>query len=315
MPTLRSLVLFVLVGALTGCSNQYLLSSKFVAKSQGGQAPETVETPFYQVEHSQFRTVAVRAPDDCLNQTAAQTTGSAISTTLIMRTTCGVEMAEIERKLAKAGYRVISWKVLEREVINKVSAIEGARALGAEVLFQINSLEQRKILIGKDALWERTFYETNKAGKATREHAFDDSTRAYFQKKFFDNFESTVEKDEELKRLAVTLDANAVFVKTGESIWYYRWTHTDPASLDYHKDFLIKCNSSNSECDVVQPARQNDAPTNMTVSGESKAVSVTEKAAERDQAIYAQLLSTVVDDLVRNFSKGGVAQNSPGPAR
>lgn len=311
MPTLQSLVLFVLVGALTGCSNQYLLSSQFVTKSQTDQVPEIVETPFYLAEHSQFRTVAVRAPDGCSNETANEATGSATSKETIMRTTCGVEMAELEKKLAKAGYRVISWKVLQREMRNKVSATEVAGSLGAEVLFQINSLERAQKLVGKDALWERKFYETNDAGAALREHAFDDVTRAYFKEQYFDKFEKNVELD----RLAVTLDANAVFVKTGESIWYYRWTHADPALLNYRKDVLITCKSNNRDCKAFQPSRQNGTLTNMTVSGESEAVSVTEKPDDKKQALYAQLLSTVVDDLVRNFSKGGVAQSSPRPAQ
>lgn len=306
MPTLRSFVVVAVVGALTGCTNQYLLSSQFVTKSQTDQAPEIVETPFYLAEHSQFRTVAVRAPDGCSNRTANEATGSATSKEAIMRTTCGVEMAELEKKLAKAGYRVISWKVLEREMVNKVSATEVAGSLGAEALFQINSLERAQKLVGKDALWERKFYETNDAGAALREHAFDDATRAHFKEQYFDKFERNVELD----RLAVTLDANAIFVKTGESIWYYRWTHADPASLNYRKDVLINCKSNNRDCQEFQPARQNHTTTNMTVSGESEAVTVTEKPDDKKQALYAQLLSTVIDDFVRNFSKGGMAQRS-----
>ncbi|GKS64663.1 hypothetical protein YTPLAS72_19670 [Nitrospira sp.] len=311
MPPLMPLAVVAIVGALTGCTSQYLLSSQFVAKSQTDQAPEIVETPFYLAEYSQFRTVAVRAPDGCSNRTASEATGSATSKEAVIRTTCGVEMAELEKKLAKAGYRVISWKVLEREMANSVSATEVAGSFGAEALFQINSLERAQKLVGKDARWERKFYETNDDGEALREHAFDDRTRAHFKEQYFDKFERNVELD----RLAVTLDATVIFVKTGESIWYYRWTHADPASLNYRKEVLIKCKSNNRDCQEFQPARTNHTSTNMTVSGESEAVSVTEKPDDKKQALYAQLLSMVIDDLVSNFSNGGVAQSVPGPAR
>ncbi|WP_173043883.1 hypothetical protein [Nitrospira sp. KM1] len=287
------------VVAFTGCSNRYLLISKFVAKPQAPQAPEILETPTYLAEHTKIKTVAVRAPDGCSNRTTDESTGSAISKGAIMRTTCGVEMAELEKKLAKAGYRVISWKVLEREMSNKVSATEAAGSLGAEALFQINSLERSQKHIGKDALWEREFYDTNESGAKIREHAFDDPTRAYFKKQYFDQFESNVD----LERLAITLDANAVFVKTGESIWYYRWTYADPAAIDYRKEVLVKCKSDNRDCADFKPRSQNPIEPKMTVAGESEAVSVTEKPEDKKEAMYAQLLSTVMSDLVRNFSK------------
>jgi hypothetical protein len=38
------------------------------------------------------------------------------------------------------------------------SPIEIASALGAEVLFQINSLEEGKKTLGKDARWERSYF-------------------------------------------------------------------------------------------------------------------------------------------------------------
>lgn len=290
-----------------GCSNHYLLSSQFVASSQAGKAPEIIETPFYLAERSNIRTVAVRAPDSCSNRTADEATGSATNRGTILQTNCGVEMAEIEKALAKMGYRVISWKVLAREMSKEKSANDIAAALGAEVLFQINSLEKSQKTLGKDARWERKYYQSNDAGAKLEERAFDDPTRSHFKRLYLDSFENRID----LRRLAVTLDANAVFVKSGESIWYYRWTHTDPTAIDYRKEILVQCKSNNRECQEKLPQGQQQAQTNMTAAGESEAISVMEKPEDKDKALYAELLSTVIDSLVKNFSKNEPVPYAP----
>ncbi|MDQ5886851.1 MAG: hypothetical protein QG667_137, partial [Pseudomonadota bacterium] len=199
---------------LTGCSNHYLLSSQFVANTQTGTPPEIIETPFYLAERKNIRTVAVRAPDSCSNRTADEATGGAASKGTILQTNCGVEMAEVEKALTKMGYRVISWKVLAREMTKNQSATDSAATLGAEVIFQINSLEKSQKTLGKDARWERKYFLSNDKGNKIEERAFDDATRAHFKRSYLDNFENRIN----LRRQAVTLDANAVFVKTGESI-------------------------------------------------------------------------------------------------
>lgn len=290
-----------------GCSNHYLLSSQFVASSQAGKAPEIIETPFYLAERSKIRTVAVRAPDSCSNRTADEATGSASTKGTILQTNCGVEMAEIEKALAKMGYRVISWKVLAREMSKDKSANDIAAALGAEVLFQINSLEKSQKTLGKDARWERKYYQSNDAGAKLEERAFDDPTRAHFKRLYLDSFENRID----LRRLAVTLDANAVFVKSGESIWYYRWTYTDPTATDYRKEVLVQCKSNNRECFEKLPLGQQQAQTNMTTAGESEAVSVAEKPEDKDKALYSELLSTVIDSLVKSFSKNTMVSYAP----
>lgn len=293
--------------ALAGCSNHYLLSSQFVASTQTGKEPEIIETPFYLTERTKIRTVAVRAPDSCSNQTADQATGQAASQGTILQTNCGVEMAEIEKSLAKMGYRVISWKVLAREMGKNQSATDSAAALGAEVIFQINSLEKSQKTLGKDARWERKYYLSNDNGSKVEERAFDDATRTHFKKNYLENFENNIDT----RRQAVTLDANAVYVKTGESIWYYRWTHTDPTAIDYRKEILIQCKSNNRECLKQTPVGEQAIQTNMTTAGESEAVSITEKFQDIEKAKYAELLSSVIDNLVKSFSKNEMVPYVP----
>jgi len=284
---------------LSGCSNRYLLTSKFVMSSQREAPPEIVETPTYRSIAPHIETVAVKAPDSCSNRTADERTGVAVSKEAVLKTACGVEMAEIERALSKASYKVISWKVLAREMEGKdLSALDVASKLGAQLLFQINSLEKSTRTLGKDARWERTFYSSDKYGAALKEKAFGEDTRAFLRRAFLDRYESSVN----LNRLAVTLDANAIHVKDGESIWFYRWTHSDPAAAYYQQKQLINCKKER-KCLLITPeARSRRVKTDMITSGESEAVSVTEKPEDVEKALYDTLLKLVVENLVSSFA-------------
>lgn len=285
---------------LSGCGSTYLLTTKFVMSSQKEDAPEIVKTPTYRSIVPTVKTVAVKAPDSCSNRTADERTGVAVSQEAVLKTTCGVEMAEIERALSKASYKVISWKVLAREMEGKnISALDVASKLGAQLLFQINSLEKSTRTLGKDARWERTFYTSNEYGDAIKEQAFDEETRAFLRHSYLDRYENSVN----LKRLAVTLDANAVQVKDGESIWFYRWTLTDPAEANYQQKQLVYYKNKNKNY-LLRPQSHSDSEkTDMITSGESEAVSVTEKPEDLEKALYNSLLKSIVDNLVSSFAQ------------
>lgn len=289
---------------LSGCSgNYYLLTSKFVMSTQLESPPEIVETPTYKEQGAKIKTVAVKAPDSCSNRTADERSGVAESREAVLKTTCGVEMAEIERALSKASYRVISWKVLAREMEGKnVSALQVAKDLGAQILFQINSLEKSTRSLGKDARWERNYFTSDKYGEAREEKSFADDMRAYLKSSYLESYESSVN----LKRLAVTLDANAVHVKDGESIWFYRWTLSDPAATDYQQTHLIYCDDEEKrECYPLAPEErsQQKRKTELMAAGESEAVSAAVKPEDQDKALYDTLLRSIVDNLVSNFAK------------
>lgn len=300
------LAVLLISGVISGCgNNRYLLTSQFVVTTQEEASPELVNnSSSYRNDAPKIKTVAVKAPDTCSNRTADQRSGAAVSQETILKTDCGVEMAEIERALSRASYRVISWKELRLMMEGKkdekdakpLSAVEVASLLGAEVLFQINSLEKSKRTLGKDARWERTYFESNKYGDKLSERSFDDDTRAFLKRSFLEGFESKAD----LNRLAVTLDATAVLVKNGESMWFYRWTHTDPTAFNYSKTVLVECDNPRL-CWATQPLDKNGRKDTFS-SGESEAVSVLEKPEDIEKAMYSELLSSVVNNMVSNFS-------------
>lgn len=300
LPNVGVALLLVL---LTGCSQTLLLKSQFVATTQEEPPAEVVETPAYRTSSGGVRTVAVRAPDSCADQTAAISTGEADSKETVLKTSCGVEMAEVERVLAKHGYRVISWNILSREMstTNK-SAGEIASGLGAEVIFQVNSLEKSRKSLGKDARWDRTYYESNAKGARLKPKAFNDETRDWFKTTYLQPYEQTIRP-----RLAVTLDASAVLVKTGEAIWYYRWTHADPSAVEYGTEVFVKCSDvedpEDRRCTSFTPKGLPGKKTETVSATESEAISVAGGPANEENAEYKRLLSEVTADLVRNFAK------------
>lgn len=314
MTRLSKATLALLALGLGGCSTPYLLTTKFVANNQAEQPPEVVETPTYLNHHSKIYTVAVRAPDSCSNQTSASATGEARAAGTILKTECGVEMAELERALTKKGYRVISWKVLARELsVSGKTAAEVASSLGAEVLFQINSLEKSEKSLGKDARWERNYFLSNEYGDKLGEQLFDEPTRNFLRDRFLRYAEMQAERTG-LRQPSVTLDANAVLVASGESIWYYQWTHADSSGLDFKAQHLVSCKGNNRECYVMRPLSHDKAvATETKSSGDSDAVSVVEKPEDRLAAKHAALLTDVIKNLVESFSRGQMVTRPAAP--
>ncbi|XID75458.1 hypothetical protein ACF3NA_02640 [Alkanindiges sp. WGS2144] len=290
--------------ALSGCTSfsHYVVSSQFVASSQEQQSAEVIATRAYHDHAGRTATVALRAPDSCSNNTADQASGGAKSQGSILMTNCGVEMAEIEKALARANYKVISWNILANEMAHGRSAAEVAKSLGADILFQINSLEKSKKTLGKDARWERQYFQADARGNPRGEQLFPDTTRNFIKNTYLNNIEKTYDPS----TLAVTLDASAVLVETGQSIWYYRWTHaSEPSKVGSHYLLQLNCmDGSIYACQVAPVTNTPGMDKTVLASGESDAVSVSEKPEDKERAIYAELLKEVIEDFVKNYSKG-----------
>ena len=304
---MKSLIAALGLVALTGCSSTsyFLVSSQFVSSAQAQQAPEVIATDTYRTDGASTRTVALRAPDSCANNTADQASGGARSQGTILLTNCGVEMAEIEKALSRTGYRVISWNVVARELRGDKSATEVAAKLGADVLFQINSLEKSQKSLGKDARWERKYFTSDPSATPLAALPLADHSRTLIRDRYLSDFEKKI--NESSRTWAVTLDATAVWVKSGQSIWYYRWTRgADSGTNGRRFDVLLACEDGDlGACYRSFPQRQEAARSTLVAAGESEAVSVSEKAEDRERAIYAELLGEVIDSFVSSYARQG----------
>jgi hypothetical protein len=301
---MRTVLSALALAALTGCSSTsyFLVSSQYVSSTQAQQAPEVITTDAYRSNATSTNTVvAVRAPDSCSNNTADQVSGGAASKGTIMLTNCGVEMAEVERALARSGYRVISWNILARELRGNKSAAEVAGAMGADVLFQINSLERSQKSLGQDARWERKFFKSNPQAQQVSPLPLSDDHRSLIRNAYLADREKQFSDNS--RTWAVTLDASAVWVKTGQSIWYYRWTRAaDNGANGKQFDVLLACRDGNlGQCQRTFPQRRQDVASTL-VAGESSAVSVSERAEDRERAVYAELLREVIESFVTSYA-------------
>jgi len=313
----NSALCFSLTAALllTACNPTYLLESKIIANTQAEAPAEIVETASYRSQLAKITTVAVRAPDNCSNQTAAAATGDATAAGTILKTECGVEMAEIERALAKRGLKVISWKILAREMTQSTkSASAVAQAMGAEVLFQINSLEKSVKSLGKDARWERGYYLSNEQGDKLERKELDERTRLYLRNTFLSGQERDAESTG-LRVPSVTLDANAVDLATGEAIWYYRWTHADASGINYAYQALVTCKGNDLKCiSIPNRSRVKRKDASGLSSADSDAISVAASPMDEEAHKHAELLTHVVNNLVSSFvSKSSALPHAPSP--
>ena len=105
------------VAMISGCSSPYMLiEATYQENTDRGESPASItHAQDFDAIAPQVSTLAIQAPDKCINETQSKATGrsSGKAGDDILGTECGVEMASIERALAKTGYNVISWKVLK----------------------------------------------------------------------------------------------------------------------------------------------------------------------------------------------------------
>lgn len=294
----------VLAACSTGPSYEYFrVESRFVSSAQDVLPPEIIQTPAYRDLETSGLTVAVRAPDRCSNATAAQATGEAAAAGSIIQTNCGVEMGEIERALTRAGYNVISWNIMSREMARDAAASEVAMRMGAQVLFQINSLENSRQTLGQDARWERSYFRTDARVSRTTPLPLDENSRAVIR----NNYLSPMENRQNTRAYAVTLDASAVWVPTGQSIWYYRWTKArSPDTVSAAIGLNLSCivGYGFSQCQSFNPPRAAQRTGLDVAAGESVGLSASQRPEDVERAIYAELYRDVVADFVGKFASG-----------
>ena len=210
-----------------GCiKDDYLLVEGRVSLSLG--VPVGVEvrgTPAYAQRYANTSTAAVRPPDQCANESATQVTGRSNQTDQIAATNCGVWMAEVERTLSRAGFRVVSWDAIRGMMTNRqMPAHEAARQLNAEVLFLFNSAEASVIGAGASAQKQANFFSSDAYGHKGAPRALPNSDAEGIRNAVATKLGSWLMKRAQggAQALSATIDATAVFTDTGEAAWFYR---------------------------------------------------------------------------------------------
>jgi hypothetical protein len=240
--------------------------------------------------------------------------GQAASAGRIVQTNCGVEMAEIERAFSAAGYSVASWDAIRNLVAQEqMTPLGAARSLGADVLFQINSLERSTMDPGRSGLWERHFHRSSRSG--------EDRGPARVSRQRGQELERIVvpaerELDPE-PRLSATVNASAVLTESGDTIWYYEWTRVEPRSEERRFEVFVSC--PDGLCHPVEarsdPAYADIAAVlgtrfqalggagkNGRAAGSHETVKLEARPANRQNVVYHRLVREVMRNLVSHFA-------------
>lgn len=279
------------------CSSPYyLVTSDFVVADNQEAPPEIVESPSYLSTIPHIKYLTVKAPEGCANETAAQSSGEAVGQGLLLKTTCGIEMSELERALTKAGFQVISWNVLQNKVVKEeLTPHAASKELGAGVLFQINSLERSIIQAGQNARWERHFYASNKEGEQLNPVSLPPKEG----NQLLDHIKQKEIALLNQERLSVTMNANVSSVNTGETIWFYEWTHAEARKEDEAMKVLVVCDDG--KCQPTSYQDQEKPAEEPFISGSTEAISKQRGVKDLQNATYHKLLRELVTNLAHSF--------------
>ncbi len=212
-------------------------------------------------------------------------------------------MAELERALTQAGYIVSSWRALANDMTaHQVTAMEAAKKLGAEVLFQVNALERVTTPRGEGGNWNRTFYLSNQCGTPLNPAILEERDATPLRAKAMEREEKALQ---DKKLLGATLNVNAVMVETGQTIWFYQWTKFDTARPPITVRVLSQLTDDRTrEWAAVAPqCSANYGPSSPARSTESSATGITPGSDTEMKNIYFRLMRAVVGDFVTRFAK------------
>ncbi len=282
---------------------------------------ETILTDTYSQNISKIKSIVLKAPRYCANETivdrgglsypkdeisydsiSMQTTKISGVDVALVHERCAIEMSDIERSFAKAGYKVISWESLANTAKNEnLTIIDVAQREGVDVLVKINSFERNYAKISKNIRFDRLYYMSNQDGvKLDRV-----KVSTPLAKEFDDYIKQSenILSSQELKKLSVTMHADVIDVNTKEVIWFYKHTTTQYLEAINTKAYvtLVCDGDSCSYMDNKKNIHQNE---NIFKSGSSDALSIYSRTADIKKAIYNSLLEKSSDNLVNDFKNG-----------
>lgn len=282
----------------------------FAAESRilnGDQTAEINQTPAYSRLIGNVQTVAIRAPNECLDTTAAKAEGRTSESEMILKSTCGIYLKEIERELTSVGYRVISWDVLDREEkTSSVSTYKAADRLGADAVFIVNSIETLIEQPDDKRTFRFRYFFSNEEGDMLEPLSLTDSEQRKYAKLVFKRIPDALDQGEKLQVLVASLDTTAVAVPSGESIWFYRRSlreFTDEeAAADIYRKFLFATNGERFWAVWPEGAERPSTSKGISRRSSSSEFSLTRSNEESLENQYRNRQQKMVRTIVKEFA-------------
>jgi len=306
-PLLAVVALAFAVQNIAGCVSHQWVTVKHLsaAESLPDNEPQITPTDLFKDKSKKLKVIAYRPPDWCRSQGVGEATGETAANRDVIKTLCGVWLAELERAFAAKGYEVISWLSLTEGMADKNQggdfALEMARKRGVQILLVINSLE---------------------SGVVAPERQIETRTEFYnFDQELADAMGDPVELDcNSAKSIAAqipatawvakagisaTLDVTAIDPATNRALWFFRQSLTRPA--DASKPWIGYFYCANGACSRFYH-RQPTADDTCDQTGSNVSSIVTQReipgqVADPYKKELYQLIRSVVKNLLTEFSR------------
>jgi hypothetical protein len=143
---------------------QYVLVERRLSQETGlAPVAEITPTPAYQALRANFKTVALRLPDNCYlaelhkgeNQDNAQ-----------LESSCGIPLQVLERALTEEGFQVLSWSTLMGiEHQQNVPVHVAAQQIGADIVIIVNDMYVGNAPSGASAEATYRYFISNELGE------------------------------------------------------------------------------------------------------------------------------------------------------
>lgn len=292
-----------------------LAEARFGAALGTPREAEINQTKTYHAARETFQSAAIRPPDNCLTQTASEVKGDARQPSKQLASqNCGVWLSEIEKTLAKTGFRVVSWDALRTiEENERVPPYKAAQKLGADVLFLFNSLEISSVEAGGESAYRIEYASSNDRGEKGAPFPMTEQERAQLKAAVIARSKLSAPDGSSLIFSGV-LDATAIQTTNGESVWFYRNSEIKTYAQKSGQAFLFgqiegenmwylaeRKTDSAGGTTVAAPVEQKSA---VDTGGQSVSASGDAKAAEE-----LALMRAVTADFVDSFRSGKAGSN------
>lgn len=167
------------------------------------------------------RKVAFLPPDSCTTESVSPSGAAQDSTSILMR--CGALLASLEAEVAKSGYSVVSWQALKSS--GAAGSQERARAMGVNILFEVNQLSQESREPGARQVSNLRFGREEGPGQALPVPVMPAVAERCAQQL------SGLKRTGEREYLS-TVNLKAVDVATGRALWLYQNTVVERVGQD-----------------------------------------------------------------------------------
>jgi hypothetical protein len=176
------------------------------------------ETPKLREIRPRVSSVAVRAPDMCFAPMDPNLSGPP---RIVLSAECAPWIGELERALASAGYRVLSWDALMQvEHQQSLTTYAAAERLGADVVFVFAQLDVADVDFASKPIDSLRNFAADERGDVVGPAVLDAATER--------DLASRVDKIlgsgpwDRAAGLKSTIDGSAVLPETGEVVWLFR---------------------------------------------------------------------------------------------